>query len=290
MLCGGDAMEKTVYVDLLFLVNFSMDFLCFYISSKILAFKLSPLRGVIGAALGGIYSVVALFLPSLYGLSFFIDLAVCLLMCLVVWGIGKKGDIFLGFLFYFAVSMALGGFMTAIFNLLNRLGFNKIDAGSGDGISVWLFALIALISGAVTLIGGRFFRRRSSERYVELEISYGGKMKRISAFVDSGNLLCEPISGKSCVIIDTRETEGFLPGEIVSAAARGGVTLLAPSEHAKNIRLVPAKSATGEGLLVARKVDKMRIDSGNGMYETDALLALTSLEEKRALVPASLLR
>jgi len=283
-------MENTVYADLLFLVNFSMDFLCFYISSKILSFRMSPIRMVIGAAIGGAYSVAVLFLPSLYGLSFFVDLAVCFFMCLVVWRMSKASDIFLGFLFYFAVSMALGGFMTAIFNLLNRLGFDKLDAGTGDGISVWLFALIALISGAVTLIGGKFFRRRSTERYVELEVRYGDKTKKISAFVDSGNLLCEPISGKSCVIIDTKEAEGFLPGEILSAAARGGVTLLASDAHAKNIRLVPATSATGESLLVALRVDKMRIDAGNGMYEIDALLALTSLEGKGALVPATLLR
>ena len=283
-------MEKTVYADLLFLINFSMDFLCFYISSKILSFKLSPLRAVIGSALGGVYSVAVLFLPSFYGLSFLIDIAVGFLMCLVVWGIARRGDVFLGFMLYFAVSMALGGFMTAIFNLLNRLGFDKIDVGSGDGISVWLFAIIALISGAVTLIGGRFFRRRSSERSAELEISYGGRTKRISAFVDTGNLLSEPISGKPCVIADVKELDGFLPSEILSASARGGVTLLASGAHARNIRLVPAATATGEGLLVALKVDKMRIDAGRGMYETDALLALTSLEGKAALIPASLLR
>ena len=283
-------MEKTVYADLLFLINFSMDFLCFYISSKILSFRLSTIRAVLGAVIGGVYSVVALFLPSLYGFSFFIDLAVCLLMCLVVWGIGKKGDLFLGFLFYFAVSMALGGFMTAIFNLLNRLGLNKIDAGEGEGISVWLFALVALLSGAVTLIGGRFFRRRSSERYADVEISYQGKTKKIRAFVDTGNLLSEPISGKPCVIADTKELEDLLPSEVISAAARGGVTLHASCEHAKNIRLVPAKTATGEGLLLALRVDKMRIDAGNGAYDTDALLALTSLEGKAALVPAGLLR
>lgn len=283
-------MEKTVYADLLFLINFSMDFLCFYISSKILSFKLSPLRAVLGATLGGIYSVIALFLPSFYGVSFLIDIAVGLCMCLVVWGASRKSDLFLGFLLYFAVSMALGGFMTAIFNLLNRLGFNKINAGTGDGISVWLFALVALVSGAVTLLGGRFFKRRSSERSAELEISYGGRTKKISAFVDTGNLLSEPISGKPCVIADTKELEDLLPSEILSAAARGGVTLLVSEAHARNIRLIPAITATGEGLLVAIRVDKMRIDSGKGMYETDALLALTSLDGKAALVPASLLR
>ena len=283
-------MEKTVYADLLFLINFSMDFLCFYISSKILSFKFSTLRAVLGSVLGGIYSVAVLFMPSLYGFSFAIDVAVCLLICFVVWGARRKSDLLLGFLLYFAVSMALGGFMTAIFNLLNRLGFNKISASTGDGISVWLFALVAFISGAVTLIGGRFFRRRSSERLVELEVSYGGMSKKISAFVDSGNLLSEPISGKPCVIVDLGELKDLLPSEILSAAYRGGVTLLASSAHAKNVRLVPATTAIGEGLLLALKVDKMCIDAGKGMYETDALLALTSLGGKSALVPSSLIR
>ena len=121
-------MERVVYADILFLINFSMDFLCLYISSKILSIKLSSIRAILSATLGGVYSVLALFLPSAYGLSFIVDVGVCLLMCLVAWGKArKKGDLFVGAAFYFAISMALGGVMTAIFNLLNRLGFDKLE-------------------------------------------------------------------------------------------------------------------------------------------------------------------
>ena len=284
-------MERVVYADILFLINFSMDFLCLYISSKILSIKLSSIRAILSATLGGVYSVLALFLPSAYGLSFIVDVGVCLLMCLVAWGKArKKGDLFVGAAFYFAISMALGGVMTAIFNLLNRLGFDKLEATGKDGISVWLFALVAIISGGVTLLGGRFFKKRSLVRTAEVEISYGGKTKRISAIVDTGNLLCEPISGKPCVVADARELREILPSEVVTASARGGVSLLGAGEHLKNVRLVPARSATGERLLLALRVDKITIDTGKGAYEADALLALTSLDGRDALIPAGILR
>ena len=57
-------MEQNVYVDLLFLIDFSMDFMCFYITSKILHRKISPIRTVLACILGGVYSVTVLFITT----------------------------------------------------------------------------------------------------------------------------------------------------------------------------------------------------------------------------------
>jgi MFS family permease len=51
-----------VYADVFFLVNFSMDFLCFYLCARLLHRPLSLWRGMLASALGGIYAVAALFL------------------------------------------------------------------------------------------------------------------------------------------------------------------------------------------------------------------------------------
>ena len=287
----GDRLQ-TVYVDLLFLINFSMDFLCFYISSKILSIKLSLPRAIVGAAIGGVYSVAALFVPTVYALSLLIDLGVCFIMCVTVYYKRDGSDILLMTLTYFAVSMALGGFMTAIFNMLNKLGFGELQGSEGDSISVWLFALLAIVSGLITLAGGRFFRKRSSQRRVALEISYAERSVRLDALVDSGNLLCDPMSGRPCVVADTSALGRFLPNEIISVATRGAAGLSELSqESAKNIRLVPTTSVGGDRILIALRVDRMTLDCGKGGYDVDALLALSVLDkESAALVPSALVK
>ena len=74
-----------VYGDLLFLINFSMDFLCFYISCRLLHKKLPTLRACLSAFVGGIYSVASLFIVTNAKLAIVMDIAVLVFMCLVVY-------------------------------------------------------------------------------------------------------------------------------------------------------------------------------------------------------------
>ena len=67
-------MTQTVYVDLYFLINFSMDFLCFFLTSKLLSAKLSFGRTLVASTLGGIYANLALFLPVSVFFSLVIDM------------------------------------------------------------------------------------------------------------------------------------------------------------------------------------------------------------------------
>ena len=59
--------------------------------------------------------------------------------------------------------------MTALFHLLNRSPLSEgLETVEGDGISVWIFALLALISGWLTLLGGRFFATRSARERAQV--------------------------------------------------------------------------------------------------------------------------
>ena len=288
-------MVRTVYLDLLFLINFSMDFLCIYISAKIMSARLVLTRVVVAAMLGGIYSCIALFIPSGYFFTLLCDILVCILICAV--SFGRRMGLVYTSIVYFAVSMALGGFMTALFNLLNRLGFSSLeDAERGDPISVWLFLLLAVVSAAFTLGGGRFFKRNSKIRRVELRICEGAREKRLSALVDSGNLLREPISGRACVVIDLLSVEELFAPELLDVAKRGGTLSFdgLPETQRKRIRLIPTFTATGEKMLVGIRPEKIFIDLPSGEREVEAMLVfskITSGEKKgaEALVPPELL-
>ena len=171
-------MEQTVYADLLFLVNFSMDFLCFYITGSILKRRLSVIRALIASVCGGVYSVAVLFAYLVPPFGLVLDALACIAMCAAVF-IERKSKfsrVLLASAVYIGVSAALGGMMTALFNLLNTLNFpfDAMDSQS-EGIPVWLFAILAAVSGIATLAGGRFFREKQSEKRASVEISFCGK-------------------------------------------------------------------------------------------------------------------
>ena len=115
-------MPQDVYADLLFLINFSMDYLCLYICAKIMRRKMRLPRMLIASIIGGIYSVVSLFIPSQSIISLIIDALVCIVMCAIVFSEPSRraaSTLLCSFL-YVGISMMTGGCMTAIFNLLNR--------------------------------------------------------------------------------------------------------------------------------------------------------------------------
>ncbi len=291
-------MGQTVYVDLFFLINFSMDFLCFFLTSKILNLPIHFWRMMAGAALGGLYADVALFLPLRGGAAMGADFLACGLICVVTyWHRGQGRSLPLTILVYTAVSMTLGGFMTAFFNLLNRSDlFGSEGEVTSDGISIWLFAVLAAISGLVTLLGGRFFTKKNAQISAEVTLCYGGRQLRLPAMKDTGNLLRDPIGGKLCLIADVTALRQLLPEPLLRSVMHGeGVRVLEqlPPEHRRNLRLIPAITASGQGLLPALRMERIVLHGKKGDREVDAMVVLTKLgssaEGYGLLLPGELL-
>ena len=272
-------MEQTVYADLLFLINFSMDFLCFYLTGAILHKKISVMRSLLASAAGGVYSVWTLFTYLSPPFGLLLDAAFGLLMCAAVFTDKKTKlkKVILCSAVYIGVSAALGGLMTALFNLLNalELPFDALGADS-EGIPVWLFALLAAISGAATLAGGKFFREKQSEKTAKIEITLGGKTVSLYGVCDSGNLVRDPVSGKLVVVADLSTVRRILPEEIVRAIRENDSSALSslPPELSRKLRLIPATCVFGPSLLYAIAPDKIVITGEDkSSYESDALFA-----------------
>lgn len=282
---------QTVYVDLYFLINFSMDFLCFFLAARLLSQRLSLPRTLLASALGGIYANIALFLPVSALAALLIDMAVCALLCAVALlrpHEGRRLPLFV--LVYVATSMVLGGVMTALFHLFNRLALPISDIES-DGISVWLLAVLVLISALLTRLCGCLFARRAGRREATVTIALDGRIRTLTALCDTGNQLREPISGKPCIVVDCDRLAGFLSEELLASARAErppDASLLA--QYATRIRLVPAYAATGSRPLLALRVDHVTVGDKESPHEVDALVVLSPLRGTAdALIPPELL-
>ncbi len=282
-------MHRVVYADLLFLVNFGMDLLCLFITSRILHRRLKNLRATLSSALGGVYSVLSLFVDlGSIGMTM-LDLLFCVVLCLVCFG---RERLFTTSAVMFGVSVGIGGMMTAIYSLLNRIDLPLYEVeANGDGISVWLFAILALISGAAATCGGKFFKSSSNERLADVEINYKGRQAVIRAMTDTGNLIKDPMSGKP-IIVAERESLSVLLGYAVNAAAKGDVSSVILSDPTHRVRLVPINTAAGASALCAFVPDKLFLIIDGKRIEADALFAPSELNlgaDKKAIGCAALL-
>ena len=265
-----------VYGDLLFLINFSMDFLCFYFSCLLMHKRLPTIRACIASAIGGLYSVCALFIKASSGVALTIDISVLVLMCFIVY-INKGMDIFKFIkmvILYFAISALLGGVMTALFSFLNKLNLFGSQGTDENDINVWVFALLATLGSIFTLNFGRFFRTSSSKKTVNLRLEDGTEHTDLVALVDSGNLAVEPMSNKGVAFANLESCKRVIDNDLYEFIKNGCGVDNMPFLLASKVRFVPSRTVSGSVLVPAVRPKSVKLISGKGEKSLDIYVAL----------------
>ena len=288
-------MEKTVWGDLLFLVNFCMDFQCLFVTAKLLHRRFSVWRAVLASAAGAFYAVAALFFQTVGGVAFLLDCLVCFLMCAVAFFEKRLTAVrvFLPFLIYFGVSFATGGAMSAIASLLSHV--RAPISSEAEEISSGLFFLLAAAGGASTFLWARFTARRAATQRGRLRVGLLGKALTLSAMIDTGNLLTDPIGGRPVTMVRPGLLFQLAP-VLRPLAEQASPMALAdlPHDLSRRVRLLHAQSVVGEKMLYAVVPDYAYFDGGQGEVAVELLLAPAALalgfDECEALLPAQMIR
>jgi len=177
-------------------------------------------------------------------------------------------------------SMLLGGIMTALYAGLNRLNL-PLDALQGDGLSVWTFVLVSAVAGILSVKSGRWFGISGKAKSATVEVTLFGKTVVLNAMVDTGNLLCDPVSGKSVIVAELSALRDVLPADLAHACESGNLSdYLSHGKHASRVRPIPANAATESGLLLAIVPDRITVTVGKERFSSDHLIAPRPLHLK----------
>jgi hypothetical protein len=146
----------------------------------------------------------------------------------------------------------------AIFVLLN-MALEGITVGLGkDNLQYCLIAMLAL--GLLCFLG--FQRKNGGGAYIPVELMYKGRECRLTALQDTGNLLTDPLSGQSVLVVDAK-TAGNLTGLTAEELAKPLETMVTAA--LPGLRLIPYKTI-GQGgafLLALRMQGKIGNRAGN---------------------------
>ncbi|MBQ4040608.1 MAG: sigma-E processing peptidase SpoIIGA [Oscillospiraceae bacterium] len=243
---------QVIYIDFLFLINTAANYLLLLASAKICDIYALRRRIFLGALLGGIYSVIAS-VPNYEYLNTLAAKALCAIaMTLFAFGFRKS---FLRILCIFiTVSAALGGIVYAV-----SLGSSGVFSPPG----LRSLALSFVLSLGIIAIVFRRTGKTTAETH-KIHISCFGNSIELTAIVDTGNSLKDPISGAPVVIIGTDEIKPLLPRElyrlISTLKPAEAMEALSGTVHADKFRLLPY-SAVGieNSMLLALRAD-VKID------------------------------
>lgn len=193
-------LTYTIYADVLFVINFSADFIGLCLTLYLCKLKRRLLPMIISAVVGGIYSVLSLYLRESHFLTqIFIHILVLILLCIISVPATDSKTVLKASAVFFIINATSGGIITSIFSWRGKYIFSGgviyADANAAE--------LIILII-AFAILSAPFFTKTKnliSSKTVTVSISHRGKTTVFDALIDSGNLLSDPISSDGIILI-----------------------------------------------------------------------------------------
>ncbi len=261
-----------IYADMLFAINFSMDFVSLFITASIVRRKIYKKRMLIASAIGGLYGVFEVILSVGPIISAILAIVSSFLICFVAYFKKSIKRFTAMYVIYWGVSACLGGFMSVLYSFLNKILAQYIENYTYTTVYTGArFFIISALAILISVLLGRFFTAEKEIKSAQIMVKIENEEFSLVGLCDSGNLLREPISGKSVILISEN-------------SAIGRKILEMPDIFK---RYIPYSAVGGEGLLKGIAPSLIRV---NGV-EKSAIIA--SIDKKdfagyEACVPASL--
>ena len=250
-----------VYLDEVFALNAAVNWLLLKSAAELTGLHVRRWRLAAAAVFGGLYAAAVL-LPGLGWLGGLLGrLFAFTALCAIAFG--ARLSSWRAGLWFFGVCCAFGGLVLAATALLEVPVFWR---GGRIYYRLSLRLLVLLASGLYALcrfLLPRFVRHRGGE-LVRLELRLGDRSVCCTALRDTGNTLCDPVSGERVVVAGRRLGRQLLPELGLSPSLLADppralelVQLFRPEAAA---RLIPYRAVgTKQGLLLALRLDELRL-------------------------------
>ena len=292
-------MRAVVYGDVLFCINFSIDLVLLVLAGWALSLKRRPGRILLSSFLGGVYAIASLLLSLPPLLHYTLALAAAFLLCAVAYAPVRARTFFKLVFAFFGASLLLGGAVNLLYSALAAF-FDTGELGSTNALisahKAELFLVYALGSAVIFFLAGRFFKRRGSGASAMLTIEENDKSVTLSALVDSGNLLSDPLSARPVILVRRRELAGLLAPCVFSLLEGGSTEGELPLSAQRKIRIIPVEGIGGKRTLVGYLPDAILVfqkETEKHKQAVDAVLAICDagirdFDGHAAILPAKL--
>lgn len=259
-----------VYIDVLFAVNFIINFVLLKTCCVFTGLKHSKLRMLAGAMVGAVYAVLVFF-PSFSPLySTLSKLLVSMLILASSFTFYSFAGFFKTLLIFYMVSFGFGGCVLGVF-CFSDIGA-RLGAVYSNGILYFNLPWTVLaVSGLLFYIATQIFSYISRKHFSakglrkKLYLTYNNKTAEITALLDTGNSLMDPISMSPVIIAEYKSIRNLFTTEIRQSLERLNSTNVTAiiselGEKGLGVRLIPFSSLGNEnGMLIAFVPDKAEL-------------------------------
>lgn len=217
-----------IYLDVIFFINFTFDFLLLLTVNLIFKRKVKWYRIILASLIGTLSTFLVFFKMTSFTL-FLLKLTISIIMTLIAFGYKYflKNIIYLYFL-----SILLGGFLYFINIQFSYKTEGLLFFHNGFSINIILLIILSPIIFYWYYRQSRYFKETLSNIY-KIDIYFDGKTSTYQAYLDTGNKLYDPYKHREVILLhdeslykelekfiiipfETLSSTGFLKGIVVS--------------------------------------------------------------------------
>ena len=281
---------KIFYIDVYFLINFSIDALALYFSIIAMHISTSNIRLYLSAFMAAMYAVFCVFTGSsilkiLLGIAFSLLIIALFANDLSLYRRLKAFSLFIIF------ETLIGGIVFYAFSILDQY---IVETISTDGIGenrreLLVLSIIILLSFGVFKLYMSLFSSDSNAKSVKMMVKIGENEYVFDAFVDTGNLAFDPIDMAPITLVNMKLSNKVFPSylkyEDISSIS---------TDEKRRIRLIPITQGGNRRMLVGVRPDEVYILVNSSKERVKTILAIEKSEGTYggfdALVPSSVIK
>ena len=247
----------TVYLDIVLIENILMNYIILFATGFIQKNDMSQIRLIISSIFGGIYAIVSyLNIIPIYS-NFFMKILLSIIMVYIAFNPQNYKKMLKTILLFYLTSFVMGGCALALLYIINPQNIN-FENGVLIGTYPLKVTIIAGIIGFIVIqIAFRINKRqvKKKDMYCKLEVVINKKIAKIKAYVDTGNMLKEPITNIPVIIVEKEKIKNLINIDLDKII--GG-----DSQNINKIkfRIIPFNSIGKQnGMLIGIKTDFVKV-------------------------------
>ena len=192
------------YIEYVFAENFFIDFILLFITGKLIKKMIIYRRLIIASVIGALYVILTAYIGRAFMTYFIVKFSVSILMIMIAYdtkGIIANVRVILCF---YITSLIMVGIITALY----YLDYDKLTV---NAIVFSIFVGYAALHFFFKEIKARIDKNNYMRN---VSIGVGNKSKILRAYIDTGNELTDPMTGKPVIVVNIDSIKNILGDDL----------------------------------------------------------------------------
>lgn len=264
---------KTLYIDVYFMINFTVDILAVFIALRLIHAKINITKLTVSGLLGAGLATAELFIKSNIINVCVAGLFITLITCLSCKGVSLYRRIRFIISFYIAAFL-ISGAVSFLYSLMDKyLDKLLMDFEGTTNRKALVFSLIILLIIGVIRVFIMTLTDSVNQKSSRLIIMLEGKTIEVDALIDTGNLVKDPMNMNPVIFLKKNIAENILPRAIIDLTDIDSLSI----GYKKRIRLIPVTRKDRTHVMTGVRVDKV-IVCNKEKEEIDATIVIDKEE------------